>query len=98
GRASIEWKLDGARIQAHRAGDEVRIFTRNLADVTDRVPEIVAALRALDLGRSAIVLDGEAIALRDDGRPERFQVTMSRFGTRTSSTSAIPTTRVFFHA
>jgi DNA ligase-1 len=47
----------------------VRIFTRNLADVTDRVPEIVAALRALDLGRSAIVLDGEAIALRDDGRP-----------------------------
>ena len=96
GRASIEWKLDGARIQAHRAGDEVRIFTRNLADVTDRVPEIVAALRALDLGRSAIVLDGEAIALRDDGRPERFQVTMSRFGTRTSSTSEIPLTALFF--
>ena len=42
GRASIEWKLDGARIQAHRAGDEARIFTRNLADITDRVPEIVA--------------------------------------------------------
>jgi ATP-dependent DNA ligase I len=96
GRASIEWKLDGARIQAHRAGDEVRIFTRNLADVTERVPEIVAVLAALDLGGSAIVLDGEAIALRDDGRPERFQVTMSRFGTRSSSASEIPLTALFF--
>ena len=96
GRASVEWKLDGARIQAHRAGDEVRIFTRNLADVTDRVPELVAALAALDLGGSAIVLDGEAIALRDDGRPERFQVTMSRFGTRSSSASEIPLTALFF--
>ena len=76
----VEWKLDGARIQAHRAGDDVAIFTRNLADVTERVPEIVSALRALDV--SAIVLDGEAIALRADGRPEPFQVTMSRFGTR----------------
>ena len=96
GRASVEWKLDGARIQAHRAGDEVRIFTRNLADVTDRVPELVAALAALDLEGSAIVLDGEAIALRDDGRPERFQVTMSRFGTRSSSASEIPLTALFF--
>ena len=78
--ACVEWKLDGARIQAHRLGDEVAIFTRNLADVTDRVPEIVAAIRALDV--SAIVLDGEAIALRRDGRPEPFQVTMSRFGTK----------------
>jgi DNA ligase 1 len=80
GSASIEWKLDGARIQAHRVGDDVRIFTRNLADITDRVPEVVDALRALDA--AAIVLDGEAIALRDDGRPEPFQVTMSRFGTK----------------
>ena len=67
GRANIEWKLDGARIQAHRVDDDVRVFTRNLADITERVPEIVAPLRALDV--SAIVLDGEAIALRDDGRP-----------------------------
>src|SRR5262245_49913050 len=59
GAASIEWKLDGARIQAHKIDDEVRVFTRNLADVTDRVPEIVEALDALD--SSAIVLDGEAI-------------------------------------
>ena len=78
--AYVEWKLDGARIQAHRVGDDVAVFTRNLADITDRVPEIVSALRALDI--STIVLDGEAIALRADGRPEPFQVTMSRFGTR----------------
>ena len=96
GRASIEWKLDGARIQAHRAGDDVRIFTRNLADITDRVPEIVAALSRLDLRGGAIVLDGEAIALREDGRPEPFQVTMSRFGTRSSSASEIPLTAFFF--
>ena len=80
GRASIEWKLDGARIQAHRLDDDVRVFTRNLADITERVPEIVAPLQALKV--SAIVLDGEAIALRDDGRPEPFQVSMSRFGTK----------------
>ena len=80
GNASVEWKLDGARIQAHRVGDDVRIFTRNLADITDRVPEVVEALRGLET--SAIVLDGEVIALRADGRPEPFQVTMSRFGTR----------------
>jgi ATP-dependent DNA ligase I len=96
GRASIEWKLDGARIQAHRVGDEVRIFTRNLADITERVPEIVVAIRTLDLGGSAIVLDGEAIALREDGRPEPFQVTMSRFGTRSSTANEIPLAALFF--
>jgi DNA ligase-1 len=82
GRASVEWKLDGARIQAHLAGDEIRVFTRNLADITDRVPEIVDALRVVPV--STIVLDGETIALRDDGRPRPFQVTMSRFGTKSS--------------
>jgi DNA ligase 1 len=86
GAGSVEWKLDGARIQAHRLGDEVRLFTRNLADITDRVPEIVDALRALET--SAFVLDGEAIALRGDGRPERFQITMSRFGTKASADEA----------
>ena len=97
GTASVEWKLDGARIQAHRSGDEVRIFTRNLADITDRVPEIVAALAALDT--TAIVLDGEAIALRDDGRPEPFQVTMSRFGTKGAADelrSSTPLSAFFF--
>ena len=78
--ASIEWKLDGARIQAHRLGDEVRVFTRNLADITERVPEVVERLR--ELPAEALILDGEAIALGEDGRPEAFQVTMSRFGSR----------------
>jgi DNA ligase-1 len=80
GSAYVEWKLDGARIQAHRDGDEVAVFTRNLADITSRVPEIVAVVQALDV--EAIVLDGEAIALRSDGRPQPFQVTMSRFGAK----------------
>jgi DNA ligase 1 len=91
--AYLEWKLDGARIQAHRDGDDVAIFTRNLADITDRVPEIVSVIRALDV--SAVVLDGEAIALRDDGRPEPFQVTMSRFGTKTAGHTT-PLTVLFF--
>jgi DNA ligase-1 len=78
--ASVEWKLDGARLQVHRAGDEVRGYTRNLADITDRIPEIVEAVRALPL--DAVVLDGEAIALDPEGRPRRFQQTMSRFGSK----------------
>jgi DNA ligase-1 len=78
--AAIEWKLDGARIQVHRAGQDVRVFTRSLDDVTDRVPEVVAA--ALALPAQAAVLDGETIALHQDGRPHPFQVTASRFGSR----------------
>jgi DNA ligase-1 len=77
GEALLEWKLDGARIQVHKAGDEVRVFTRNLNDVTPRVPEVVSALREIS---HSIILDGEAIALRPDGRPHPFQVTMRRFG------------------
>jgi DNA ligase-1 len=75
---SLEWKLDGARIQAHKSGDEVRVFSRNLRDVTAAVPEVVDAMRALD-GRDLIV-DGEVIALRADGSPHPFQITMQRFG------------------
>jgi DNA ligase-1 len=78
--AAIEWKLDGARIQVHRLDGDVRAFTRNLADITDRVPEVVEAVRALPV--NALILDGEAIALRPDGRPHPFQMTMSRFGSR----------------
>jgi DNA ligase-1 len=78
GPAAAEWKLDGARLQVHRLGAEVRAFTRSIADVTDRVPEIVDAVLALP--SEAIVLDGEVIALRPDGRPHPFQVSMSRFG------------------
>ena len=81
GAAAVEWKLDGARLQVHRRGGDVRAFTRNLADITDRVPEVVEAVLALPV--DAVVLDGEAIALRSDGRPEPFQVTMSRFGSKT---------------
>jgi ATP-dependent DNA ligase I len=78
GEAALEWKLDGARVQVHKDGDEVRVFSRTLRDVTPVVPEIVEAVRALPA--RALVLDGEAIALRPDGAPEPFQVTMSRFG------------------
>jgi DNA ligase-1 len=79
GTAGLEWKLDGARIQVHRDGATVRAYTRSLAEITDRVPEVVAAVRLLPV--DSIVLDGEVIALRRDGRPYPFQVTMSRFGT-----------------
>ena len=95
--AAVEWKLDGARIQIHRLGDEVRVFTRNLADVTDRVPEIVETIRRLPL--EAAVFDAEAIALRPDGRPHPFGLTMSRFGSRSrtrprrSSARTIPSPR-----
>jgi len=78
--AAVEWKLDGIRIQVHRDGDEVAVFTRTLDDITGRVPEVVDAVRALPV--TSTVLDGEAIALRADGRPLPFQVTASRVGSR----------------
>lgn len=78
GEAAFEFKLDGARIQVHRQGDEVRIFTRQLQDVTDRLPEIVEWTRALPV--EDILLEGETIALRPDGRPHPFQITMRRLG------------------
>lgn len=78
GEASVEYKLDGARIQVHRDGDEVHVYTRNLADITHRVPEIVAAARELDV-RTAI-FDGETLSLDEDGGPRPFQDTMARFG------------------
>ena len=77
---SLEWKIDGARIQAHKAGDEVKVFTRNLRDVTAAVPEVVDVCRAIRI-REAI-FDGEVIALRADGSPHPFQTTMHRFGRR----------------
>jgi ATP-dependent DNA ligase I len=80
GEAAVEWKLDGARVQVHRAGTEVAVFTRTLDDITARVPEVVAAALALPL--RAAVLDGEVIALQPGGRPHPFQVTASRVGSR----------------
>ena len=80
--AAVETKLDGVRIQAHRSGADVALFTRTLDDVTARLPELVAAVLALPA--TELVLDGEAIALRADGRPHPFQVTASRLGRRTA--------------
>jgi DNA ligase-1 len=78
GTAVFEAKLDGARVQVHRAGDQVSIFTRSLDDVTARLPEVVEATLALPV--ETFIADGEAIALRPDKRPHKFQVTASRFG------------------
>ena len=77
---ALEWKMDGARIQVHKHGEAVRIYTRSLNEVTAAVPEIVAAVRGF--AAQTLVLDGEAIALDARGRPHPFQVTMRRFGRR----------------
>jgi DNA ligase-1 len=78
GEVAFEWKMDGARIQVHKQGDEVRIYTRALNEVTEAVPEIVELARTLPA--AVLILDGEAIALDSQGRPRPFQVTMRRFG------------------
>ena len=78
GPASVEYKLDGARIQVHRDGSAVRVWTRTLREITNSVPELVDLVRELPC--RSIVLDGETLALADDGRPRPFQETMSRFG------------------
>jgi DNA ligase-1 len=74
--AAVEWKVDGIRVQLHRQGTEVRVFTRTLDDITDRVPELAAA--GLTLSAQTAIVDGEAVALRPDGRPQPFQVTSAR--------------------
>ncbi|MDQ1430064.1 MAG: ligase 1 [Actinomycetota bacterium] len=78
GMASVEWKLDGARIQVHRTDDDVHIYTRNLNDITGRLPGVVDWARTLPV--RAVVLDGEAIGVDDEARPRAFQDTMSSFG------------------
>lgn len=78
GEASVEYKLDGARIQVHRHGDDVGVYTRSLADITHRVPEIIEIVRRLPA--HDLILDGETLALDEDGGPRPFQQTMSRFG------------------
>ena len=84
--AAVEWKLDGVRIQVHRDGDDVAVFTRTLDPVGERMPEVVEAVRALPL--RTVILDGEAIALRPDGRPRPFQETASRAASRGNSRRA----------
>ena len=78
--AALEWKLDGARIQVHKQGDRIAIYTRSLNDVTPAVPEVTEAVRAFPANE--LILDGEVIALDAAERPLPFQVTMRRFGRR----------------
>lgn len=79
GEASVEWKLDGIRIQVHRHGDDVAVYTRNLNEITERLPELVAVVRSLPA--TDLVLDGEALVVDDAGRPVMFQDTAGRVGT-----------------
>ncbi|HEY1117140.1 MAG TPA: ATP-dependent DNA ligase [Acidimicrobiales bacterium] len=89
GEASVEWKLDGARIQVHRSADDVRIFTRNLNDVTARLAEVVDLVRGFDA--SSFVLDGEVLGfMGPDQAPQAFQDTMSRFGRGAGETALVP--------
>lgn len=76
--AALEFKLDGARVQVHRSGGDVVVYSRSLNDVTRAVPEVVEAVRALPV--KDLILDGEVLSLQPDGRPQPFQVTMRRFG------------------
>jgi DNA ligase-1 len=95
--ASLEWKLDGARVQVHKDGDAIAVFSRNGNDVTPAVPELVTATRLLPAKQ--LVLDGELIALRPDGSPHPFQVTIRRFGRRLEVErlrDSIPLTPFFF--
>lgn len=95
GDVSIEHKMDGARIQVHRNGDEVRVFTRTLRDITSGVPELVG--RVLELDCTSVVLDGETLALEDSGRPRPFQETMSRFAADPAVAEANSTRELLLH-
>jgi len=95
--AALDWKLDGARVQVHKAGDDVRIYSRSLNDVSAAVPEVVDALRAVPA--DTLILDGETIALGPGGAPHPFQVTMRRFGRRLGveeARAALPLSVFFF--
>ncbi|WP_329619309.1 ATP-dependent DNA ligase [Streptomyces sp. NBC_01255] len=98
GACAVEEKLDGIRVQVHRSGDDVRVHTRSLDDITDRLPEVVATARAVP--SDAFILDGEVIALDPGtGRPVSFQSIASRVGSRTDvagARAALPLTAVFF--
>ncbi|KQO97012.1 ATP-dependent DNA ligase [Leifsonia sp. Leaf264] len=87
GEASVEFKLDGARIQVHRSGDDIRVFTRNLADITRRLPEVVDVVRRMPV--HDVILDGETLALDEDGAPRPFQETMSTFGADAARTTVL---------
>jgi DNA ligase-1 len=86
GVASVEWKLDGARVQVHRLGEDVRIYTRNLNDITERLAGVVALAR--ELPATSVVLDGEVLGVHEDATPQAFQDTMSAFGRDATSGAA----------
>ena len=97
GACAVEEKLDGIRVQVHRDGGTVRLYTRTLDDITDRLPEVTAA--ALELRGGRFVLDGEVIAFGEDGRPRSFQETAGRVGSRVdvaTAAAAVPVSPVFF--
>jgi DNA ligase 1 len=97
GEIAFEWKMDGARIQVHKRGAEVHIYTRSLNEVTDAIPEVAQTVRALPA--DTLVLDGEAIAMDASGRPHPFQVTMRRFGRKLDveqARAALPMQAFFF--
>ena len=97
GTAALEWKVDGARVQVHKAGGTVKVYTRALKDVTASVPEIVEAMLAAP--EPELILDGEAVALAADGSPLPFQVTMRRFGRKLDVAAVraeLPLAMVFF--
>lgn len=99
GPCAVEEKLDGIRVQVHRDGDRVRAYTRTLDDITDRLPELVTAVSALETGR--FILDGEVIALGEEGRPRPFQETAARVGSRrdvAAAAAGVPIVPVFFDA
>lgn len=88
GMVSVEWKLDGARIQAHKSGDRVRIWTRNLNEVGERLPTVVETVRGLDA--QELVLDGEVLGIGGDSRPRAFQDSMSDFGSDDAAPDLVP--------
>ncbi|MFH0517707.1 ATP-dependent DNA ligase [Streptomyces sp. M41] len=99
GACAVEEKLDGIRVQVHRDGDAVRVYTRTLDDITDRLPELTAV--ALELRGERFILDGEVIAFDDAGRPRSFQETAGRVGSRVdvaTAARAVPVSPVFFDA
>ncbi|MFJ8949965.1 ATP-dependent DNA ligase [Streptomyces sp. NPDC102381] len=97
GTCAVEEKLDGIRVQVHRDGDAVHIYTRTLDDITDRLPEVTDAVR--DFTGERFILDGEVIALGADGRPRAFQDVAGRVGSRVDvarAAEALPVSPVFF--
>ncbi|MFF1337621.1 ATP-dependent DNA ligase [Streptomyces sp. NPDC058290] len=97
GPCAVEEKLDGIRVQVHRDGDDVRVYTRSLDEITDRLPEVAQRARALPGER--FILDGEVIGQTPDGRPVPFQEVASRVGSRVDVETArqtLPVVPYFF--